>query len=59
MTFMMLGEMFVEILRGDELQHCVPEELQPLVGAQRQVGKAHGAIGENPRQESDVLEFNT
>ena len=51
---MVLGEVSVEVLGGDELQYRVAEELEPLVGAQRQVVEADAAVGEGARQQTDV-----
>ena len=51
---MVLREVSVQVLGGDQLQHGVAEELEPLVGAQRQVVEADAAVGEGASQQADV-----
>ena len=58
MALVMVREVFVEILRGDELQHCVPQELHSLVAAHGQVVEADGSVSEGSGQQSDVFELN-
>lgn len=58
-TFVMVREMFVEILRCDELQDRVPQELHPLIAAQGEVVEANGPVSEGPSQQSDMFELNS
>ena len=55
-SLVVVGEVLVQEVRGDQLQHA--KELQPLVGAQREVVEADAAVGEGPRQEPDVVELD-
>uniref|UniRef100_A0A182JB47 Uncharacterized protein n=1 Tax=Anopheles atroparvus TaxID=41427 RepID=A0A182JB47_ANOAO len=54
-ALVVLREVPVEVLRADQLQHRVAQELQPLVGAERQVREANRAIGERSRQQPNVV----
>ena len=58
MSLVVVGEVLVQEVRGDQLQHGVAEELQPLVGAEREIVEADAAVGEGPRQEPDVVELD-
>ena len=55
---MVLGEVFVEELRGHDLEDSVPQKLEPLVRSQGEVVETHVPVGEGPRQEPDVGEFD-
>ena len=54
---MVLRKVLVEVVRADELQDGVAQKLQPLVGAQGEVGLAQGAVGEGAGQQTDVGEL--
>lgn len=54
----MLRKELVQVLRRDELQNGVSEELQPLVGAQGEVRVADAAVREGPGQQPYVVELD-
>ena len=43
-SLVVLRKMLVEILRSDELKHCVAKKLHALVGAKSQVGRPNRPV---------------
>lgn len=54
----MFRKVFVQILRSDELEYCVPQKFQPLIGTQSEICVSDTAVRESPGQKPNVVKLD-